>query len=156
AIPAEIMVRPVAIAFTVGLVVLAVVGNEIIEREAVVAGDEVDALLRFALFAPVHVRASTEPEPPGAGHPIVAFEKRPEIVAEPPVPVLPAIADETADLIQPGGVPSFGDQLDIGEDRIGFDVPEDRRRSHRAAGFVTRQYRGEVKTKAVDMHLIDP
>jgi hypothetical protein len=44
AIPGEVVVGAVAVVLAVGLVVLAVVGDEIGEREAVVGGDEVDAV----------------------------------------------------------------------------------------------------------------
>jgi len=42
AVPTVIVVGSVAVVFAVGLVVLLVVGDEVIEREAVVGGDEVD------------------------------------------------------------------------------------------------------------------
>ena len=44
AIPAEIVVDAVAVLLAVGLIVFCVVGDQIVEREAVVAGDEVDAV----------------------------------------------------------------------------------------------------------------
>src|SRR6185437_9580439 len=45
-VPAEVVVRAVAIVLAVGLVVLAVVGDEVVEREAIMDDDEVDALGR--------------------------------------------------------------------------------------------------------------
>ena len=50
AVPAPVIVRAVAVVFAVRLVVLDVVGDEVVQREPVVAGDEVDALLRLALL----------------------------------------------------------------------------------------------------------
>ena len=44
AVPAEVVVAAVAVALAVGLVVLLVVGDQVVQREAVVAGDEVDAV----------------------------------------------------------------------------------------------------------------
>ena len=41
-----------------GFVVLVVVGDEVVEREAVVAGDEVDALLRLAFLVAVDLGAA--------------------------------------------------------------------------------------------------
>ena len=156
AVPAKIIVRSVAVSFSVGLVVLAIEGNQIIQCEAIMAGDEIDALLGFALFALVYVRAPRQSEGHRTSCSVAAFEKRPDIVAKPPVPFFPAVADERADLIKAGGVPGLGDQLDIGEDGVGFDIPKDRRRRHRPAFLVTRQYRGEIDAKAVDTHLADP
>ena len=61
AIPAEVVVGAVAVVFAVCFVVLAVVRDQIVEREAVVAGDEVDALLGFALLVRVDVGAAGQP-----------------------------------------------------------------------------------------------
>ena len=44
----------------------------------------------------------------------------------PAVPLLPAVADEAADLVQPGGIPRLGDELGAGEHGVGLDVPEHR------------------------------
>ena len=43
AVPAAVVVRAVAVALEVGLVALALVAHEVVQREAVVRGDEVDA-----------------------------------------------------------------------------------------------------------------
>ena len=58
AVPAVIDIATVAIRLAVRLVVLAVVGNEVVQREAVVAGDEVDALFRLALLHAIDVGAA--------------------------------------------------------------------------------------------------
>src|SRR5262249_35098036 len=91
-----------------------------------------------------------------AGRPVISLDKGANIVAELAVPFLPAIAVKTADLIKTCGIPGFGYQLDVGENRVGFDVPEDRRGRHRTALLFPRQDRGEIKAKPVDMHLAYP
>src|SRR5215472_12336447 len=102
AVPAEIVVRAVAVPLSVLLVVLAIVGNQIIEREAIVAGYEIDALLRFALLLLVDVGAPCQPEGQGTRRAIVAFEKGAHVIAKSPIPFLPTVADKVADLIKPG------------------------------------------------------
>ena len=82
------------------------------------AGHEIDALLRFSLFSPVNVRAARQPERHRSSGSVFTLEKRSYIVAKPPVPVLPAIADKAPDLIEPGRVPGFCNQFDIGKDWI--------------------------------------
>ena len=52
AVVAEIVVPAVAVVLAVGLVVLAVVTDQIVEREAVVAGDEVDRVIGMARRSP--------------------------------------------------------------------------------------------------------
>ena len=63
AIPARILVGPVAIVLAVRLVVLAVVRDEVVQREAVVTRDEVDAVLGLAFLVAVDVRAAEQPSP---------------------------------------------------------------------------------------------
>ena len=46
-VPAEVVVGAVPVALTVGVVPLAVVGHQVVEREAVVRHYEVDALVRM-------------------------------------------------------------------------------------------------------------
>src|SRR5437667_6677171 len=150
------MVVPVALLFSVRLFVLVLVGNQIVQGKAIVARYEIDALFGLALLVLIDVRTPGQPKSYGTGRSVNAFEKSSNVVAKFSVPFLPAIADKAADLIQAGGVPGLGDQLDIGEDRVGFDVPKDWRRRHRAAFLVARQDRGEIITKAVDMHLAYP
>ena len=47
-IPAEVVVGAVPVLFTVGIIVLAVVGDQIIQGKAVMSNDEVDALVRLS------------------------------------------------------------------------------------------------------------
>ena len=60
AVPAAIVVGAVAVVLAVGLVVLAVVRHEIVQREAVVAGDEVHAGFGFALLVAVDLGAAEQ------------------------------------------------------------------------------------------------
>src|SRR5512133_3645144 len=80
AIPAEILIRSVAVPFAVYLVVLAVEGYQIVECESVVTGYEIDTLLRFTLFAPVDVRAPRQAEGHGRGRAVIGFEKSSAVV----------------------------------------------------------------------------
>ena len=156
AVPAQIEVVPVAVAFAVRLVVLAIVRHEIVQREAVVAGYEVDALLRLALLMAVEVRAAEQAPrkaPRGRG---VALHEAAHVVPEAAVPLFPVVADERAELIEAGRVPGLGDQLRAGEHRIGFDIPQHGRVLERPAFLVAREDRGEVEAKAVHVHAFDP
>ena len=58
AVPAQIVIRTVAIVLAVGLVVLVVVRDQIIESKAVMAGYEIDALLGLAFLVTVNVRTA--------------------------------------------------------------------------------------------------
>src|SRR3954468_15042963 len=62
AVPTEIAVGTVPVTLAVYFIVLAVEGNQIVEGKAVVAGNEVDALLGLAVFSLIHIRAPGQPE----------------------------------------------------------------------------------------------
>src|SRR4051812_20081883 len=102
------IVGTIAAVFAIGFVVLALVGDQIVERKAVVAGDEIDALFRLAILVSIDLRAANEAVGKAAQRAFFRAEERSDIVAETPVPFLPAIADKTADLIKPGGIPRLG------------------------------------------------
>ena len=55
AVPASVVVPSVAVAFAIFFVVLVVIGDDVVECKPVVAGDEIDTLLDFAL--PITINA---------------------------------------------------------------------------------------------------
>ena len=156
AVPAQVVVRAVAVAFAVRLVVFVVVRDQIVERESVVAGDEVDALLRLPLLVTVEVRAAEQPRREAGHRAALTLPELSHVVAKPAVPLLPRVADEVADLVESRRVPCLGDQLGAGQHRIRFDVPQHGRVLQRGAGFVARQDRRQVEPEPVDMHLGHP
>ena len=152
---ALVVVVAVVVVLAVRLVVLRLVADEVVEREAVVGGDEVDAGVRLASGAGIEVGRAAEPigelgrlaaDPlPEAAHAVAVLA----------VPLRPADR-EVADLVAAGtDVPRLGDQLHLADDRVLVDDVEE------AAELVdvvqlARQRRGEVEAEAVDVHLGDP
>ena len=123
AVPASVLVRSIAVAIAVFFIVLVVVGDEVVQRKAVVAGDEVDALLRLALFPAVNTRTAKQTIGRSPGLLVRATEEVAHVVAKPVVPLLPAVAHEVADLIESCRIPCFGDHLRSGQRRVGLDIP---------------------------------
>src|SRR6185437_16912416 len=117
AIPGPVMAFAVAVVLAVGLVVLLVVGDEVVEGESVVCGDEVDAGAGPAAGRFVEVRRPGQPgrelaECRGLAPPVVTHS-----IAILPVPLGPQTR-EVADLVSAlADVPRFGDQLDLADDR---------------------------------------
>src|SRR5690606_10169224 len=108
----------VAVLLAVRLVVLVVVGDEVVEREAVVRGDEVDARPGPAPPPVEHVRRAGKAGGKLGKLPLVAAPVGPYGVAIAVVPLGPA-RREVGDLVAARtDVPGLGDQLDAGEDRI--------------------------------------
>ena len=124
-VPGAVVVAAVLVVLPVGVVVLLVVGDEVPEREAVVAGDEVDAGRGSAAVALVEVGGAGQPvgevaDPAGLAAPVVA-----DGVPEAPVPFCPADR-EVADLVAAlPDVPRLGHQLHLGEDRVLVDDLEE-------------------------------
>src|SRR5439155_23272871 len=99
AVPAAVVVGTVAVVLAVRLVVLAVVGDEVVEREAVVAGHEVDALLGLALLVAVDFGTADDPVRHPAHGARFAAEEVAHVIAKAAVPLLPGVPDEAAHLV---------------------------------------------------------
>src|SRR4029077_1669460 len=111
---AFIVLNAIAVIFTVRLVVLVVIGDEIVECEAVVAGHKVHTCLGFAFFVAVNLRAAEQTVGKRPNCVVVTAKKAADIIAEPPIPLSPVVANEATDLIESGRVPRFGDELGTG------------------------------------------
>jgi hypothetical protein len=89
-------------------------GHEVVKCKAVVARNEIDTLLDFALSPTINAWAAQQTIG-GASHRIIRAPKEvADIVAKPVVPFLPAISHEATDLIKSGRVPGLRNQLDTG------------------------------------------
>src|SRR5208337_455376 len=60
AVAASVVIAAIAVVFTVFLVVLLVVGDNVVEGEAIVAGNEIHALLGFTLLETVNAWAAEQ------------------------------------------------------------------------------------------------
>ena len=104
-----IVVVAVAIFFAVGFVVLVVVADEIVQGEAVVRGDEVDARVRAAAARLIKIGTARQAISDFADLSFVAFPKTADGVAIFAVPLRPENR-EIADLITAfADVPRLGD-----------------------------------------------
>jgi len=156
AVPAQVVVRAVPVALAVRLVVLPVVGDEVVEREAVVAGDEAHARRRRAALCLVQVGAAADARRGRADEAGVTAHEPAHVVAEPAVPFRPPAAREGADLVGASRVPCLRDQLRLAELVGELGELDERRRPHDAAVRRPRQHRRLVEAEAVDVQLVDP
>src|SRR5262249_11692020 len=136
AVPAPVVVGAVAIALAVRFVVLPVERDEVVQREPVVAGHEVDAALGLALLVRIERRAAEHAADESLDRSLLTAEEAADVVAEAAVPFPPAVADESADLVEPGGIPRFGDELRPRQRGVRLDVPEHRRAWHHVSRLV--------------------
>ncbi len=90
AVAAEVVVPAVAVVLAVGLVVLAVVADQVVEREAIVAGDEIDRVVGVPRGVAVEVEAAADPLGQRRWPRRVAADEAADIVAEVAVQFGPA------------------------------------------------------------------
>ena len=155
AVPAQILLRAVAVVLAVRLVVLLVVAHEVVQGEAVVGGHEVDARVGAAPAAPVEVAAAGEAVAEGPRLPRVPPPEPPGGVAVLAVPLRPQDR-EVPDLIPAGAeVPRLGDQLHRGDHGVLVDHVEE---GAEPVDVVELAGEGgcQVEAEAVHVHLEDP
>src|SRR5579862_7745540 len=115
---ASVVVCAIAVVFTVRLVVLLIVGAEVVQREAVVAGHEIHACFGLAFLVSIDLRASEQPVGHDPDKALIAAEKATYVIAKATVPLAPSVAREATHLVLARRIPCFGDQLRTGERRI--------------------------------------
>ncbi|MNU87423.1 hypothetical protein D3C71_772050 [compost metagenome] len=149
-----IVVVTVVIVLSVGLVVFLIIGNEVIQREPVMGGDEVDARPGPAAALVVEI-ARAEQACGEICRDIVALPVFAHRIAIFVVPFGPA-GRKTADLITARtDIPGLADQLQLRQDRIL------RHRIEKAATLVesfrlSAQNGAEIEAETVDMHVFSP
>ncbi len=155
AVPPALVVVAVAVLLAVRLVVLRLVGHEVVQRRAVVRGDEVDARGGLPAARLVQIAAAREAVANLADAAAVPPPERPHRVAEAPVPLGPAHR-EVPDLVAAlADVPRLGDELHVREVRRLVDQREERRQLVDLVEL-SRERRREVEAEAVDVHLRRP
>src|SRR5262245_38399213 len=100
AVPATVVVRAVAVVFAVRFVVLLVIGDKVVESEAVVARYKVYALLGLAFLVTINLRAAQQTVSHSRHRTLFTAEERADVIAKPPVPFFPTVSDEAADLVE--------------------------------------------------------
>src|SRR5450759_5255187 len=86
---AEVGVGPVMVAFSVCFIVFVAIAHQVVQSEAVVAGDEIDAAL--GAFARLGIDVGTAADAAGkqTKHPIIAAPETPDIISVPAIPLRP-------------------------------------------------------------------
>ncbi len=149
------MALAVPVVLAVGLVVLVVVRHQVVQGEAVVAGDEVDGGQRPPPVVLVQVGGAGQPGGELRERARLAAPQVPHGVAVLAVPLGPQ-RREVAHLVAAlAHVPGLGDQLHLGDHRILLHQVEERRQPVHLVELPGQGGR-EIEAEAVDMHLGDP
>ena len=123
---AVVLVRAVPSPLAVGFIMLFVIAHEVVEREAVVAGHEVDAVQRLFACPLIDVGAARDAARKDSYHARIATPEKADVVAEFSVPFRPAVARERPDLVEPGSVPCLRDELGVPQNGVFRDLGEKR------------------------------
>ena len=155
AVPAPVGVGAVTIALAVGLVVLLVVGDEVGQRKAVVAGDEVDRVQRATAVVEVGAAAQPGRQLPRScpGRRARSGGRRRGTGRSSPTS---AGRRGRSDLVEARGVPRLGDQLGVGQQAVLGDHLDHGRLDHDIRPTVAAQDRGQVEAEPIDVRLGHP
>ena len=153
-VPAVVVVRAVAIVLAVGLVVLALVRDEIAKREAIMGDDEIDAL-GWRRGAREYVARTCHASGDLAAQPGVAAPEAARGVAETVVPFGECGAKLAEAITARADVPGFGDEARLGEDGIGGERLKERRLWIKT-GVAATERSGEVEAKSVETAVNHP
>ncbi|EXI74696.1 MAG: hypothetical protein AW07_01624 [Candidatus Accumulibacter sp. SK-11] len=155
AVPAAVVRLAIAVLFAVGRVALVVVADQVVQREAIMGGDEVDAGIGSAATVLVQIAGAGEtvgelPHHAALTAPVIAHDV--PVLAIPLGPADRKVAHLIATVPE---VPGLGNQLHLRQDRVLVnDVHEGAELIH----FV--QFPGQrgcqIEAKTIDVHLDDP
>ena len=155
AVPAQVVAFAVAVFLEVCLVVFFVVADEIVEREAVVRGDEVDARGGLPAGPRIQVIASSETGRELGHRPAVAAPEPAHRISILPIPLGPQHR-EIADLIPAlAEIPRLRNQLHLRQHWILMDDVEERAEAIHLEQLASERAR-QVEPEAVDVHLDHP
>jgi hypothetical protein len=125
-VPALVVVGAVAVVLAVGLVVLAAVADQVVQGEAVVGGDEVDARLRAAGRSPlVQIGRAERPVADLGGQVLDPLPVAAQGVPVKAIPLAPGRGEAAHLVAAHPHVPGLGDELHPRHHRIGVDDLED-------------------------------
>src|SRR5438094_952739 len=116
----------------------------------------VNTLLNLAFLVTVNCGAAEQAVSKPSDKAVFPTKKTPNVVSEPPVPLLPTVSDEVTYLIEAGRIPRLRDELGSGKHRIRLNVPQYRRIRQHLARLTAPEDRRQIESEAVHMHLLDP
>src|SRR2546429_829316 len=141
---------------------LIVVGDQVIEREAIMRGDEINTINRQFTCGLIDVCTTGD----DIGYPAhetfpfdvttITFHKAAHDIPVMPVPLAPAIAREETHFVESGCVPCLSNHFGIDE-RVGqFNLPDHGWVDHRCTIFVSAENDSFIEAESIDMHLVHP
>ncbi|MPL70622.1 hypothetical protein SDC9_16381 [bioreactor metagenome] len=151
-----VFLRSVPVVLAVFLVMLAQVADQVVEGEAVVGRDKVDGVEGFPAVPQKEVAGAGNAGGQMEGAGFFAPPEAADIVPVFVVPFRPSASGKRTHLVGPAGVPGFGDDLRVPQERLFGDGLDDRRVFQQLPGGIPAQDRAEIEAEAIDVHLDHP
>src|SRR5947209_3522453 len=118
AVPAVVVVGPVLVILAISLIVFLVVAHQVVQGEAIVAGNEIDAGIGLAPVALVQVATTAQACGKLRHRATVAFPEAPHGIAVLAVPLTPEDGEIAHLITTRTHVPRLGDELDLRQEGI--------------------------------------
>src|SRR5277367_4581085 len=160
AVPAVVVVRTVLILIAVTPVVLVIVGDQVVQGEAVMGSHIVNALvgvIRVSASVGEKIVAAIDAAHEIGNHACIALNEAANVVAKAAVPLQPCYAGESAAELKRSGIPRLRDQPHFSQLRVAGNCTEQRGVSpvERSIPIAT-EYRCQIEPESIDMHLLLP
>ena len=152
----EVIIIAVAIVFAVGQIVFFLVANQVTQRKTIVRRDEVNTITRWSPARLIKVCRPRQTSRQGPPSPSVAAPIAANIIAITTVPLSPAIITKRTNLIGSGGIPRFGNDFRISQQRVFADHFNQRWVRYQITRAIAAQDRSQIKSEAVDVIVVNP
>ena len=150
AVPASVVVGAVGVVPAIFVIVLSTVCIHVPQGESVVAVQEVDRSLVPARCGVIYVRRAGDTIRCRLKKRQISLEEIPHIISIFSVPFGPPVpCGKCSYLIQPSGVPGFGDEFDICKNRIKCQILQKRRIIHRRPVLISSENARKVEAESV-------
>ena len=155
-IVAEVVIVSVSISFAVSIIVLVFKAHQVVHGKAVMRRDEVDTAIGCSPRLFVEVRRSAESRRHSADHSGIASPIPPNVIAVSTVPLRPTQISKRTDLIGTRSIPSFRNDLGVGQHRILGDQIDQGRVRHQVSIAISRQDTGKIESETIDVIVVYP
>ena len=124
-IPADVVVNSVVVSFTVGPVVFFVVRRQVIQSEAIMSSNEVDAVRWFVVTTLIQIGTACDSSCDFTNDSWLPLDEIPDAISVFSIPLGPTSSRKGAALLQASSIPSLIDNFGLTEQIVEFYSPDD-------------------------------
>ena len=125
AIPADVVINSVIVTLAVSPVVFLVVCRQVIQGEAVMSSNEVDAVRWFVVTTLIKIGTACDSSCNFTNDSWLPLDEIPDAISVFSIPLGPTSSRKGADLVQASSIPSLSDHFGLTEQIVEFNRPDD-------------------------------